>query len=169
MLESLALVLLIVLAAALLVAEDLLPTYGIGWVLATCCMALALYLGASESSGALLRCVAIEAVLVPVGYLSLSYLIARTGLSRVASLRPPEAHEVDASAEGPDLGRLVGLRGRALTTLRPSGMVDFEGRRLDGVAEEGLIPPGSPILAVQVRSGRLIVRLWPEEATAGPG
>jgi membrane-bound serine protease (ClpP class) len=158
MLESLALVLLIGLTAVLfLVAEDLLPTYGICWVLAASCMALAMYLAASESTGALLRCVAIEAVLLPVGYLSLSYLISKTGLGRVASLKPPEAHEVDASV-GPDLARLVGLRGRALTTLRPSGMVDFDGRRLDGLAEEGLIPVGSSITAVRVSSGRLVVR-----------
>jgi hypothetical protein len=37
-------------------------------------------------------------------------------------------------------------------------MVDFDGRRLDGVAEQGLIAAGSPVLAVAIRSGRVIVR-----------
>jgi membrane-bound ClpP family serine protease len=96
--------------------------------------------------------------LIPAGFAAWSFLMARTGLGNVGSLRPPESHEVDLSREGPDLGRLVGREGRAITPLRPSGMVDFEGRRLEGVAEEGLIPPGSPVLAIEVRSGRLVVR-----------
>ena len=37
-------------------------------------------------------------------------------------------------------------------------------RRLDGVSEEGLIPSGALVLAVQARSGRLVVRSAPEEA-----
>jgi hypothetical protein len=41
-------------------------------------------------------------------------------------------------------------------------MVDFDGRRLDGLSEEGLIQAGALIQAVRVRSGQLIVRPAPE-------
>ena len=51
----------------------------------------------------------------------------------------------------------MGQLGRALTPLRPSGMVDFDGRRLDGLSEEGLIPSGALIRAVRVRSGQLVI------------
>jgi hypothetical protein len=37
-------------------------------------------------------------------------------------------------------------------------LVDFEGRRLDGLSEEGLIPAGALVRAVRVRSGQLVVR-----------
>jgi membrane-bound ClpP family serine protease len=53
---------------------------------------------------------------------------------------------------------LIGQFGRALTPLRPSGLVDFDGRRLDGLSEEGLIPSGALVRAVQVRGGRIVVR-----------
>jgi membrane-bound serine protease (ClpP class) len=53
---------------------------------------------------------------------------------------------------------LIGQFGRAVTPLRPSGLVDFDGRRLDGLSEEGLIPAGTLVRAVRVRGGELVVR-----------
>jgi hypothetical protein len=41
-------------------------------------------------------------------------------------------------------------------------MVDFDGRRLDGLSEEGLIPSGALVRAVRVRGGQLIVRMAPD-------
>ncbi len=153
--------LLLVLGLVLLVTEHALPTAGVLGLLGAGCLGAVLYRGFSESSGMGLRYLVAEAVLVPSVYAVGSYLIARTPLGRAAALRPPEPDEVDVSHASSDLGRLVGERGRALTTLRPSGMVDFEGRRLDGIAEEGHIATGSPVLAVRVRSGRLVVRADP--------
>ena len=143
----------------LLVAEDLLPTGGALGLLAVACLALVLYQGFAESSTAGLRNLAIEATLVPTAYGLWSYLLARSGVGRAARLQPPQADEVEVSHGRSDLARLVGERGRAVTTLRPAGIVDFEGRRLDGMAEEGLIVTGQTVLAVRVASGRLVVRL----------
>ena len=159
--------LLLILALILLVAEDLLPTGGVLGVLAAICLVFVLYLGFSISSATGFRYLLVEAVIVPSGFAVSSIVVARTGLGKMAYLRPPEAEEVDVSRDRTDLARLVGLQGRALTTLRPSGMVDFEGRRLDGVAEQGLIPSGALVQAIQVRSGRLIVRVIPEETPPG--
>jgi membrane-bound serine protease (ClpP class) len=60
------------------------------------------------------------------------------------------------------LDHLVGQLGRALTPLRPSGLVDFDGRRLDGLSEEGFIPSGSLVRAVRIRGGQLVVRVAPD-------
>jgi membrane-bound ClpP family serine protease len=165
MIELLVPFLILSLGVFLLAAEDVLPTGGALGVLAAGCLILLLYLGFSTSTDLGVRYLIAEVLLVPMAYLTSMYLIEKSGLKRLVSLRPPEAEEVDLSSEGPDLGRLVGHRGRALTTLRPSGMVDFEGRRLDGQAESGLIPSGALVLAVEVRSGRLIVRALPGEST----
>ena len=156
-------------ALAFLVAEDLLPTGGALGILAACCLAFLLFLGFSDSTGAGLRYLAIEVVTVPLGFAASSFLIARTGLGRIASLRPPEIHEVDPTAGGPDLDRLVGLEGRALTPLRPSGMVDFEGCRLEGLAEEGLIPPASRVPGHRGPFGPVDRRASPEGASPGLG
>lgn len=152
---------LLALGLALMVAEHALPTAGALGILAAGCLVVVLYLGFAESTGIGLRYLVAEAVLVPSAYAAGSFLIARSALGRATMLRPPGPDELDVSHAEADLGRLIGERGRALTALRPSGMVEFEGRRLDGIAEEGLIPTGSPVLAVRVRSGRLIVRADP--------
>ena len=68
---------------------------------------------------------------------------------------------MDVSHSDQRLDHLIGQYGRAFTPLRPSGMVDFDGRRLDGLAEEGLIPSGALVRAVRIRGGQLIVRTGP--------
>ncbi len=166
MLELMAPFLILVVAVILIAAEDLLPTGGILGVLALGCLGWFLYLGFTDSNGLGIRYLVAELVSVPLVYLGSNYLIEKTGLRRLVSLQPPDLDEVDHRREGPDLDRLIGLRGRALTTLRPSGMVAFEGRRIDGMSESGLIPSGAEVLAIQVRSGRLIVRVdpYPDES-----
>ncbi len=64
------------------------------------------------------------------------YLWPKTPLARRVLLKPPTPEEIEASHSGQRLDHLIGQLGRALTPLRPSGMVDFDGRRLDGLAEE---------------------------------
>jgi membrane-bound ClpP family serine protease len=163
MMELITPCLLLIFGLFLISAEVLLPTSGALGVVGVGCLLLWLYLGFTTSAEMGFRYLFAEFVLVALTYGATSYLMSRTGMGRSASLRPPEPHEVGDSRGGPDLGLLVGQRGRTLTTLRPSGMVDFEGLRLDGVAEEGMIPPGASVLAVRVRSGRLIVRVEPVE------
>src|SRR5439155_4867201 len=88
------------------------------------------------------------------------HLWPRTPLAKRIFLKPPEPEDVDPGpgVHGVRPEHLIGQIGRALTPLRPSGMVDFDGRRLDGLSEEGLIPSGSLVRAVQVRSGQLVAR-----------
>ncbi len=53
---------------------------------------------------------------------------------------------------------LVGQSGVAQTLLRPSGMAMFDGKRLDVVAESGIIERGSPVKVVAVEGTRVVVR-----------
>ena len=92
------------------------PTSGVLGVLAVICFSFVLYLGFTNSTILGIRYLVAELLLVPVTWRVSSYLIAGSGLGRVGYLRPPEAHEVDLSLERPDLDRLVGHHGRALTT-----------------------------------------------------
>jgi membrane-bound serine protease (ClpP class) len=52
----------------------------------------------------------------------------------------------------------VGATGEAITTLRPSGFVRIDGRRLDASAESDLIDSGTPIEVISVRDGQIRVR-----------
>ena len=57
-----------------------------------------------------------------------------------------------------NLSELVGLEGIALTTLRPAGTGDFNGRRVDVVADSEYIQNGKPIVVTAVEGIRVVVR-----------
>jgi membrane-bound ClpP family serine protease len=58
-----------------------------------------------------------------------------------------------------ELAALVGSRGVAETSLRPVGTVRIEGRRIDALAESGIIDAGSPVEVVAAYDNQLKVRI----------
>ena len=61
------------------------------------------------------------------------------------------------SAPESDL-RWLGKRGRATSPLRPAGIADIEGARVDVVSEGELIEPGMPVEVIRVDGNRIVVR-----------
>lgn len=57
-----------------------------------------------------------------------------------------------------ELAGMVGQEGVAETALRPVGMVRIDGRRLDALAESGVIDAGFPVIVVAVHDNQLKVR-----------
>ena len=53
---------------------------------------------------------------------------------------------------------LIGREGVAHTFLRPAGTAVVDGKRLDVVAESGMIESGSPVRIVAVQENRIVVR-----------
>ncbi|WP_272481760.1 NfeD family protein, partial [Rhodothermus marinus] len=54
--------------------------------------------------------------------------------------------------------QLVGKRGRAVTPLRPAGVVEIDGRRYDVVASGQFVSAGTPVEVVRVQGSRIEVR-----------
>jgi membrane-bound serine protease (ClpP class) len=54
--------------------------------------------------------------------------------------------------------RWLGKRGRAATPLRPSGIADIEGERVDVVSDGELIEPGTPVEVTRIDGNRIVVR-----------
>ena len=74
-------------------------------------------------------------------------------------------------AEMPELAELAALKGRVgrtLSPMRPSGMVDFDGRKVDALTEGGMLDSDVWVTCVDVKPGRVIVRRV-EAPTAPPG
>lgn len=57
-----------------------------------------------------------------------------------------------------DLDYLIGKGGKALTPLRPSGIADFDGVRLDVLSRGDFIPKGSSIQIIEVVGKKIIVK-----------
>ena len=65
-------------------------------------------------------------------------------------------HEHGSAPES-DL-RWLGKRGHTTSPLRPAGIADIEGARVDVVSEGGMIEPGTPIEVTRVDGNRIVVR-----------
>jgi len=141
----------------LLIAEVFIPSGGLIGLLAVGLLGVSLYLGFTTTPHGLKFVMAIG-LLLPLTLAAAVHLWPRSPLAKYIFLTPPTAEESAPEVRGVVLEHLLGQFGRALTPLRPSGLVDFEGKRLDGFSEEGLIPAGALVRAVRVRSGQLVVR-----------
>ncbi len=150
--------LLLAFGLLLLIAEVFIPSGGLIGLLAVCCLILSLWQAFSQSTALGVRFLAADFLLMPVVLALAVYLWPKTPLAKRAFLRPPAPEEIDVAHSSQRLDHLIGQFGRALTPLRPSGLVDFDGRRLDALSEDGLIPSGALVRAVRVRGGQLIVR-----------
>ena len=57
-----------------------------------------------------------------------------------------------------ELELLRGRFGKTLSDLRPAGVVDFDGKRIDTVTEGMMVEAGRWVRCVDVRAGRVVVR-----------
>ena len=150
--------LILTLGLLLLIAEVFLPSGGIIGLLAVGCVTLSLWLAFRVSTDLGVKFLIADFVLLPSSLSLAMYLWPKTPIAKRIFLKPPAPEEMGPSHSSARLDHLIGQFGRALTPLRPSGLVDFEGKRIDGASEGELIASGTLVQAVQVRSGRLIVR-----------
>lgn len=96
-------------------------------------------------------------VMLPVGLALALKIIPKTALGRKILLSPPELGDDPQSHR--EVGHhLIGQIGRAVTVLRPSGFVDFDGRRVDARSEEGFLAAGALVRAIRIQSGEIVVR-----------
>jgi membrane-bound serine protease (ClpP class) len=92
-----------------------------------------------------------------------SPLAKRMILRSTESIEDPEARAAEAGSganiSGTDpLAGLVGERGRTVTPLRPVGFVRVGGRRIDAVADFGVIDADCEVVVVEVRDHEVRVR-----------
>jgi membrane-bound ClpP family serine protease len=152
-------ILCMVVGLLLLIVEVFIPSGGLIGVLALGLIVVSLWLSFAQSAALGLKFSAALVLLAPMVIAVALHLWPRTPLAKKMFLRPPDPDFDDEfQTEHHRLDHLVGQIGRSLTPLRPSGMVDFEGKRIDAIAEEGLIEAGSLVEALRVHGGRLVVR-----------
>lgn len=78
-------------------------------------------------------------------------------LSRILILK--EAQKKENGYTGTeDLEYFIGKEGIVLTILRPSGIADFDGVKLDVVSESEFIPKGTRIKIIKVQGRRIVVK-----------
>lgn len=146
-----AIIVLAVVGFLMLAAEVCIPGMVLG-VLGALCLVVAVAL-CYAAFGPLWGTLAFAAlaVLLISGFFVWLQLFPHTAIGKKLTLKTPLPPE--------DLNPpLLGATGEALTPLRPAGTALIGGRRVDVVAESGLIEPGSKLEVVFQEGLRVVVR-----------
>lgn len=80
-------------------------------------------------------------------------------IGRQMFLQAPDANDtLAATPENVELEQLRGQIGRTLSALRPAGVAEFGGRRIDCMTEGSMVDKDKVVRCVDVRAGKVVVR-----------
>ncbi|MCD4831321.1 MAG: hypothetical protein K8R02_05860 [Anaerohalosphaeraceae bacterium] len=146
------------LCAALLVAEIFVPSFGLISVCALGALAggVIIFFNISPTAGWL--GVAIAVVMIPAVLIAAYKILPKTRFGKSVILSKPEIQPGQAVPDTSVLKEMLGTSGIAITDLRPIGMADFSGKRLECLAESGYINKDTKIEVIKVESTELTVR-----------
>jgi membrane-bound serine protease (ClpP class) len=143
----------------LLLAADLFLASGLLFLLAVTAIlaGVALSFRSSTTLGVATTAVVFLAVPVVARFLVVWYPRTRMG-KRMFLSGPDEDATVASMPVNLELESIRGRVGRTLSDLRPAGVTDFDGRRVDTITEGFMVPAGTWVRCVDVKAGRVIVR-----------
>jgi membrane-bound serine protease (ClpP class) len=154
-------VLLIVVGLVFLVAELFLPTHGVLFLAGAAAIfaGVALTFIHGDSSTGVLTLVSVF-IFVPTVWGLAFQVWRRSPMGRRMILRsgPDDDATVATMPVHLELEQLRGRFGRTMSTLRPSGLVDFDGRHVDTITEGMMVEPGTWVRCIDVRAGKVVVR-----------
>lgn len=143
----------------LLVAEMFVPSWGLFFVLAIGALVGGVWIVFREDSSAGWVTLVALVTFVPVlGGVCFHYWPKTPWGKRFIMGGPEEDSTVATMPVNLDLEQLRGRTGRAISALRPAGVADFDGRRVDVLTEGMMVESGTWVRCIDVRAGRVIVR-----------
>lgn len=151
--------LLIAIGIVLMLAELFLPTGGICFILAAVC-ALAgislIFVYGSTTNGV----IALLSVFVAVPILlsAMFYLWPESMWGNRLTYNEEDNITMATLPANAQLEALKGRIGKTVSPLRPSGIVEFDGKRVDCVSEGMMIDMEQWVRCVDVKAGRVLVR-----------
>ena len=152
-------ILILILGLMLLIAELFLPSGGVLGLLAAAALVGSVLLAFRSGSREGMVFMLLLAVAIPAVIGFGLQLWPKTPLGRRMLLARPKPEEFDPQDQHDhELSMLVGKVGRTITQLRPAGMTEFDGRRVDTIAEGMIIDAGTLVRVIGVQGRRVLVR-----------
>ena len=146
---------LLIAGIGFLVGEIFHPGFGLPGILGLLALALDILISARTLAQGLLM-TAIAAVIVLVIFLIGASLINTGKLPKKLVLQD-ENGSGEGFISGDGEGAQPGQTGRAVTVLRPAGIAEIGGRRLDVVTRGDFIPEGASLRVEAVEGSRIVV------------
>ncbi len=148
--------------AALIVAEVFVPSGGLISICALACLVggIVIFFQYSVTVGWI--GIGIAAIMIPSVLFVAYKIFPKTRFGKSVTLTPPERRQGDAIPDTDRLKELLGAEGVVITPLRPVGMCDFSGQRVECVTESGYVDKGKKVKVINVESTQLTVRIIEE-------
>jgi membrane-bound serine protease (ClpP class) len=155
-------VFLYAICAALIAAEVFIPSGGLLGLGAVVSLLAGVVIFFRHSALAGWIGVFVALIMVPSLLVGAYKILPRTRFGKQVILAPPVRQRGDAISDASELSTLLGRVGRVLTTMRPVGMCDFDGRRVECVAESGYVPRDKMVKVIHVDGTQVTVRVVAE-------
>jgi len=154
--EPVALVLFIV-GIALLLIEMFIPGFGVFGILGLVCLILCVVFQAKTLAQGLLLLLIMSALVALIGF-AFGRSLKKGWLYRSSIvLKDAEVRE-DGYTAAADYSHLIGRQGVSVTTLRPAGAAEFDGKKADVLTDGEFLPAGTPVVVARVEGSRVFVK-----------
>jgi membrane-bound ClpP family serine protease len=144
--------LLMVIGVVLVLAELLLPSHGVLGLGAAGCILGAIFVASRQNAWAGLALLLGVVALVPFAWTAFVKIWPKTPVGRRVVL-PPVTNEPPA----PQVR--IGQAGVTMSELRPIGVCDFDGVRIEAQSEHGIVEPGQTVKVIALVNNRPMVRV----------
>jgi len=152
---ALTVIFLQLLGVAAIIAEFIIPSFGVISVIAGALLVLSVYMVfTSVSSQMGYALLVADIFLVPAAILCGAKVLEHSPVTLKQQLKSSEG----ATSQKKGLDHFLGLEGTAITDLRPSGVVIIGDERIDVVTRGEYIEKGSPITVLSVTANSVIVK-----------
>jgi membrane-bound serine protease (ClpP class) len=138
------------------------PSFGLLSLCSAACLVGGLMIFFRHSATAGWIGVVVAVAMVPSLLVTAYKVLPRTRFGKRVILSPPIRDRGDAITDTPELRQLIGREGRVLTTMRPVGMCEFDGRKFECVAEKGYVWKDNKVKVIRVEGTQVTVRVLDE-------
>ena len=152
-------VLLFLACAALLIAEVFIPSGGILSIISMGCLIGGLVIFFKHNTTMGIVGITVALIMIPAVLVAAYKFLPDSRLGKKVFLSPPERQKGDAIPDTDELKHMLGAVGSVITPLRPVGMVDFDGNRIECVSESGFIENDNNVKVIKVEGTQLTVRV----------
>ncbi|MCB9915892.1 MAG: hypothetical protein H6828_12245 [Planctomycetes bacterium] len=147
--------LLLGLGLALIVAETLIPSFGVLGTLAALAILAGGYVAFRTDTDTGVTYLILSGVLIPLSVLAGFRALPRSPLAKFLMASGPSFEDGRATDLRDDA--LLGVEGVVEAQLRPAGVARLAGRRVDVVSRGALVPAGTRVRVVEVAGNRVVV------------
>jgi membrane-bound serine protease (ClpP class) len=161
-------IILLLCAAALMMLEVIIPSFGMLGILSATSYVFAVVLAFKVSPADGFIVAGAGLLILPAAFLLGVRLVKKTPFGRKTLLEGPAPSSIQRGfSESHRL--LLGQRGVAATDLRPSGVAEIGGARIDVTAAADYVPKNTPLTVLRVEGTRIVVAPDPpKEGNAAP-